>query len=821
MANYVRGEGGPNAKLMIVGEAPGYYEDLYGIPFYPNAPSGGELNWFLTECGLTRNDVYITNVLKYRPPNNKWKERHETNPKDEESLKILQDEIQMVNPNCILAVGEKALQALVNDKYKMRHYRGSVLESKTLLPKVVPMYHPSVYLHEKGSAGRTPFKYIYRYICLFDFKRAVEQARFPDIRRPYRLLTIAKDFADVYRFFEENKNKSFVSLDIESHNCFPFCIGLAFSKDRAISIPLFNTIGNGTYLSSIPVRELARIWKFLNQELPKKQIIGQNLKYDQDKLEKIGFKLGPLYIDTLLLGHAVNPEFPVKKLEFWTSYYTEEPYYKDEGSGYNPKKDKIDRLLLYNAKDAAVTFEVAEKMEDEAKEINVWNFYYNKRRPLHQFYLDIENHGFRVNSLQRKKIYKKYRLLEEQNNSLLAGILGKKEFNLASNPQVHEALYKILSLPYRKDAKEETLVALLANHCKQDHQREFVQGLLDGRRIKKTIRTYIKAKPDFDGRMRTSYNIVGTVTGRSSTRKLKPPIRPLYPTGTKKKGKVVGLAFHTLTKHGKLGPDLRSYLTPDEGKILWEIDKKQAEAYVVFLLGEDYSMLNRLKDPSFDIHTFTTHMVGIAPSYEEAKKKEPRFIGKTVRHMCGYDAHKRKLMLEINTNAKRFNINVNISEWKAGKYLDAFHNFSPNIRKVFHPAVIEALENNGRTLINPFGARIQFHERWDDDLLRSAYAWIPQSTIPDHVRDCSLRALKYRDLEIIIEAHDALIGQCKPDEAEDIWKLLDKEFSVPISFNSCSIKRGDLVIPNDFKVYVGSYNPKDEMDLKEFKEKYV
>lgn len=816
-AKYVRGEGKKDAKIFICGEAPGYYEDMYGVPFYSSAPSGSELDYLLTTNNLSRSDVYITNVLKYRPPSNNWKLRHETNPSDEVSINNLWNEIETINPNVIIAIGEKSLQALTNDKYKMRHYRGSVIESSRLYPKVVPMYHPSVYLHEKGAQGRTPFKYIYRYIGLFDFTRAVKESHNREFNRPYRLLTIAKDYADVYRFLEENRNKSKVSIDIEAMHCFPYCIGLAFSRDRAISIPLFNTLFN-VEISKIPTRELAMIWRLLAQRLPSLSTIGQNFKYDQDKLEKLGFKLGELYIDTLLLGHTLCPEYPIKKLEFFTSIYTDEPYYKDEGSGYNPKKDKIDRMLLYNAKDAAVTFEIAEKMEEEARQENLWDFYYTYKRPLHEWYLRIENRGFNLDKKQRRKIYKKYRLLEEQNNKLLSSILGVDSFNLSSNPSVHEALYKTLALPYRSDAKEDTLVALLANHCKKDYQAEFVQGLIDGRRIKKTIRTYIKAKPDFDGRMRTSFNIVGTVTGRSSTRKLKPPIRPLYPTGTKKKGKVVGLAFHTLTKHGKLGPDLRSMLTPDEGMVLWEVDKKQAEAYVVFLLGEDYKMLERLKDPSYDIHTETTVMCGIAPNWEEASKKDPRFIGKSVRHMGAYDAHKHKVMLEINTNAKRFGLNVRLSEWKAGQYLDKFHAHSPNIRKVFHPAVIDALRENDMTLTTAFGWKVKFHERWDDDMLRGAFAFLPQNFVPESVRIAALNLEKtYKsDLNILVEAHDALIGQCKPDEAKDIIHTVEKEFSKPISFEQCSIKRGMLSIPAEGSVYFNSYAPNEALSLDKF-----
>ena len=76
MPNFVGGHGPANAKLMIVGESPGELEDHHGIPFWPNAPSGEMLTILLKENGFNRNDAYITNVFKYRPPGNNLKNIH-------------------------------------------------------------------------------------------------------------------------------------------------------------------------------------------------------------------------------------------------------------------------------------------------------------------------------------------------------------------------------------------------------------------------------------------------------------------------------------------------------------------------------------------------------------------------------------------------------------------------------------------------------------------------------------------------------------------------------------------------------------------------
>ena len=97
---------------------------------------------------------------------------------------------------------------------------------------------------------------------------------------------------------------------------------------------------------------------------------------------------------------------------------------------------------------------------------------------------------------------------------------------------------------------------------------------------------------------------------------------------------------------------------------------------------------------------------------------ELRFVGKTTRHAGNYDMRKKRLMQIVNTDAKKFHIDIQISEWRAGQILDAFHNFSPKIRQVFHTEVVQALRDNERTLVNPFGRRRQFFGRFDDELER-------------------------------------------------------------------------------------------------------
>ena len=124
----------------------------------------------------------------------------------------------------------------------------------------------------------------------------------------------------------------------------------------------------------------------------------------------------------------------------------------------------------------------------------------------------------------------------------------------------------------------------------------------------------------------------------------------------------------------------------------------------------------------------------------------------------------------VNTNAKKFGLNISISEWKAGVILKKFHDFAPNIQGVFHPAVQDALRDNNRVLVNPYGRYRQFFGEWGDGFFKEGYAHIPQSSVPDHFRKAGMRLEKrlhkeglYRlmtgfDSLFAIEAHNAFVA---------------------------------------------------------------
>jgi len=135
----VFGEGNPDAKLMIIGEAPGKQEDELGKPFVGR--SGKLLTSILEQAGLTRYEIFITNVVKCRPPNNRKPKPHEVALYKK---LILLQEIAIINPRVIVTLGATALEALLENGTKISKARGIVQHQNGLL--IVPTYHPAYIL---------------------------------------------------------------------------------------------------------------------------------------------------------------------------------------------------------------------------------------------------------------------------------------------------------------------------------------------------------------------------------------------------------------------------------------------------------------------------------------------------------------------------------------------------------------------------------------------------------------------------------------------------------------------------------------------------
>ena len=141
--NVVFGVGNPNADLMFIGEAPGRDEDLQGEPFVGRA--GALLTDIIKAMKLTREQVYIANVIKCRPPENR-------NPEPDEldaCRPFIRRQVELIQPKVIVTLGRFALQSLLEKSYGIMATRGTWLDYNGV--KVMPTYHPAYLLRTPAA----------------------------------------------------------------------------------------------------------------------------------------------------------------------------------------------------------------------------------------------------------------------------------------------------------------------------------------------------------------------------------------------------------------------------------------------------------------------------------------------------------------------------------------------------------------------------------------------------------------------------------------------------------------------------------------------
>lgn len=808
MNKYVPGYGSATAKLAVIGEAPGPDEEIMGRPFV--GQSGKMVDSLLVNAGVRPDDVYKTNVVKIRPPGNDIKALHVIGRSIEEFLPQLWAELDALKPNCILAIGNTALKYLTGHE-GIKKYRGSILQAKNGI-KTVSTIHPASLLHAESS-GMSSWKDL-TYIQ-WDTDRAVKQSATREYDPPRRHLKVCRSAGELDRFLHDYRHASLCSIDIETYKTFPICIALAFNPYESLSIPLFEGIGRVD--RPFVWRSLA---EFLSSQVAK---IGQNFKFDQllmmlcnDFQTNFGFRISNFYFDTMLGFRTLYPELPAK-LEFIASVLTEETYWKDEGKEFNPKKDDFDRLLLYNAKDAAVTYECYEKEAQELNEANLLDFYFERVHPLHDLYRHIEARGIRRDPVALELLRTKYETqrtyLEEELQTRIDAegldlrVTGPKGAKLYNTPKkVAQLVFMGLGCPIRKDTTDDSLSGLIRNHLqkpKDEQKRKILEAIVELRKIGKTIGTYINARTCPDGRLRTNVRIA-VETGRTSTNTLKPPVTT----------QPYGMAFQTITKHGDIGGDLRSQFVPDLGFKFLEPDQSQAESRVIAILSNDQNQVKLFKF-GIDIHRLTASWIfeRSVPAlnefyqegeesrcYELAKKINDslkltisaieRQLGKTFRH-AGEGGMEKHRASEL----------TNLSEWRAGKLLKLFHDNSPCIKEVYYKEIQKCLERD-RKLTNPFGRVRQFLNKWGDEMLKEAYRQIPQSTVSDHTKFSMLRIeRRMPEIELLEESHDSFLCQVLDDE-QTIAKaseIIRQELETPIDFAKCSLPRGLLKIPCEIK----------------------
>ena len=139
----VYGEGAPRARVMLIGEAPGEQETLLGRPFVGKA--GKNLDAFLEAAGMDRSELYVTNTVKFRPTRVSPAGRTVNRPPTQEEIRLflpwLKREIELVDPECLVTLGNVPLKALMGSRTVIGEVHGQFLALEGR--KLYPLYHPA------------------------------------------------------------------------------------------------------------------------------------------------------------------------------------------------------------------------------------------------------------------------------------------------------------------------------------------------------------------------------------------------------------------------------------------------------------------------------------------------------------------------------------------------------------------------------------------------------------------------------------------------------------------------------------------------------
>lgn len=735
------------------------------------------------------------------------------------------EEIRDVNPTVIIPLDDIALSAVFphinhikkprNRKFWIYCYRGSVLSLRedwqTQLNdtiRIIPVLGPQILYQDYTSRG----------ITRMDYSRIKSHINRRDPISDFGLVWVARTALQFQEFLDRQlkKHPVRVTFDIETYGGLITCISFCFDSYEAVSVPFIDDkISNG---------ERALLWmlvaKVLNSDLEKNN---QNIKYDWTILARHAFNVKNVRSDTMLKGALLYPELP-KGLDFYTSVFTEMPYYKDEGKEFNPKLHSRDKLYLYNAKDSLAAHITADEMDKELVETGMKDFYEEEIAPTILIYKNIDETGLLVDGEVKAKLNEKYEELYDSNLTILRGYVGNPDFNARSNPMVGKLLYEELGFPKRTKTDEngnlkyrtdkDTLDELLINYGENTRSGQvgyrIILRTIVCRKLSKVLE-YINTPLHPDGRFRGSYNTAGTETGRSSCSKtIDERFRQDSDPKSTKATRRLGRSLQTITKHGfsvdeevfddwiskEIASDIRSMFVPRRDFVFVEIDGSQAEARAVAVLSEDYELLADF-DRKPKVHAKTAAIL-FGVDVNIITKNEPKIpkigiayydVGKRTRHARNYKETAFGLCARTHIPLK-----------ECDRLCKIFDANNPKIEQIFHQEITQILKSS-RTLTTPLGRQRTFFSKYDDALLREAIAYIPQSLISDITKFTPHRVVANLDgymskYYFNVEAHDSVLAEVHKGLRDKYIEVFVKQYERPIDFKKCSLTRDfQLTIP--------------------------
>ena len=780
------------STIAFVAEAPGEREVQQKVPLIGGS---GKYLWdTLRKDRITRNDVYLTNVIKRKlvsaadgiELNGKEKI---TVTKQERTMwrHILWEELsRLPNLQYVVALGSYALQALVGYE-AITKARGSVfpIDIAGRRVQVLATYNPAHVMREPRM------EIVFR-MDLGKLQRLMKG----EFHVPRIDALINPTFTEAVDFIRwAGTLRTPIAYDIETMAGETACVGFAATNTEGICIN-FRSQGQNHYTLGEERCIRTELQSLLSN--PALQYVAQNGHYDASWLWfKDRIRVHAHWFDTMLAHHLLYPGLP-HDLGFITAQYTDHPYYKDEGQLWKEEGD-IDAFWRYNVTDCCITRMVMEKMQDELRDAGMTDLFHNHIMRLQPELVAMTVNGVLVDGELKDRFSDDLgRSLEAANTvcqeqARAATGIPDYEFNPRSPKQLATLFFGDLQLVGRGSSTDKENRDRIRRHPRTPPAaRALVSAIDNYLQQSKFISTYVNAKPDEDGRWRCAYKQTGVASapGRLSSSQTA--------WGT-------GLNMQNIPEQAK------GMLVAPEG---WEFsyyDMSQIEARIVAYLADipvwkQQFEQARLHPGTYDAHCalassmFKTPYEAV-PQHDRDGDGKPtiRYIAKRCRHGLNYRMAPDKLATVTG-----------LAPVEAEQAYRLYHMATPEVTVWWDDLV--ALVRRDRSIHTCLGRRWLLLERWDEAALDSIVAFEPQSINGDWTSSVIYKCHADPDwpptARILINVHDANIALNKHEDGEQVRAIMKKHAEQPIWINSVKNrldkidKPEPLIVPAELGVSV-------------------
>lgn len=794
MSQYYVGPEGPlNAKLAIVAEKPSYDEIAQKRPLI--GPTGQMLMRMLNRVGLKREDVYLSNAVK----------RFDAvgNPTTEdiarEQPSLFRELSTLPNLNCIVALGNSALVSLSNFHYNdIGHRRGSKILAFNR-KKMIPTFHTSYVVQGNWEMGP---------VVEFDLARAKKESEFPEIRRPERYYNVLPTFREACDWLEHlEQDGEWLSFDIETRKAGPhmnwYLSTIAFASDprEGFCIP-FSLQDRKSYW---PIEQEAILWKRIQRllALSGKRYVTQNGLFDCWHLYRHGITTPYMArgFDTMYAHRYLAADLP-HALDFLVSIYTEEEYYKDE-SGKHESEFRVsdEQFQVYNAKDAAITLEVAFGEIEDMKELGLYDYYMTHLQTQFDVLHAMRVNGFHVDKKKKSELIDRFAADIRNREASIQQTLGWVP-NTKSPIDLSKVFERYGITPKRTPSTKQPVIDeehLLSYAQRWPAARDILTEFIRINQQRTMLSMYALMTTDPKDFYHASYDLAKARTLRLAS-----------------EGPSEG---HLLPKKKNAGPQMqnqphsmRAMFIPDNPELdeLTQFDLKQAEPHVVAWDANDTLYINALMTNK-NVHKITACIVfkawdasqGIPPDSlldsipklcercaaagEDDCPHSQYYLSKRCKN--GVDNGMKAPRLQQLLRADNIFITKDQAETIVSRML------TQPIRE-WQDRTKKELESS-RWLTSIYGQKKEFYGLLDDRMLDAALSWKKQVVVA-HITSHAMRFIHDRittsgiPASLKTQTHDSCTINHRQRDRADIVALIKQATYLPVMVHG-----RELVIPTE------------------------